>query len=53
MSDSFQPHIWSMEFSRPEYWSGEPFPPPGDLPNPDKKHTFGLPISDPRTLVLD
>ena len=23
-----------MEFSRPEYWSGEPFPPPGDLPNP-------------------
>ena len=22
-----------MEFSRPEYWSGEPFPPPGDLPN--------------------
>ena len=24
----------SMEFSRPEYWSGEPFPSPGDLPNP-------------------
>ena len=24
----------SMEFSRPEYWSGYPFPPPGDLPNP-------------------
>ena len=23
-----------MEFSRPEYRSGEPFPPPGDLPNP-------------------
>ena len=23
-----------MEFSRPEYWSGEPCPPPGDLPNP-------------------
>ena len=23
-----------MEISRPEYWSGEPFPPPGDLPNP-------------------
>ena len=23
-----------MEFSRPEYWSGQPFPPPGDLPNP-------------------
>ena len=24
----------SMEFSRPEYWSGYPFPSPGDLPNP-------------------
>ena len=24
----------SMKFSRPEYWSGEPFPSPGDLPNP-------------------
>ena len=23
-----------MEFSRTEYWSGEPFPSPGDLPNP-------------------
>jgi len=23
-----------MEFSSPEYWSGEPFPYPGDLPNP-------------------
>ena len=23
-----------MEFSRQEYWSGLPFPPPGDLPNP-------------------
>ena len=26
--------IQSMEFSRPEYWSGEPFASPGDLPNP-------------------
>ena len=26
--------IQPMEFSRPEYWSGEPFPSPGDLPNP-------------------
>ena len=25
---------WSMEFSRREYWSGLPCPPPGDLPNP-------------------
>ena len=22
-----------MEFSRPEYWFGQPFPSPGDLPN--------------------
>ena len=26
----------SMEFSRQEYWSGLPFPPPGDLP-PDPR----------------
>ena len=24
----------SLGFSRPEYWSGLPFPSPGDLPNP-------------------
>ena len=24
----------SMEFSRPEHWSGQPFPSPGHLPNP-------------------
>ena len=24
----------SMEFSRPEYWNGLPFPSPGDLPDP-------------------
>ena len=24
----------SMEFFRQEYWSGLPFPPPGDIPNP-------------------
>ena len=24
----------SMGLSRQEYWSGLPFPPPGDLPNP-------------------
>ena len=34
MSDSLQPHGLSMEFSRPEYWSGQPFPSPGDLPIP-------------------
>ena len=25
------------EFSRQEYWSGLPFPPPGDLPDPGIK----------------
>ena len=33
MSDFLQPHGLSMEFSRQEYWSGLPFPSPGDLPN--------------------
>ena len=27
----------STEFFRQEYWSGLPFPPPGDLPNPEIK----------------
>ena len=27
----------SMEFSRQEYWSGLPFPTPGDLPEPGIK----------------
>ena len=29
----------SMKFSRQEYWSGLPCPPPGDLPNPGIKPT--------------
>ena len=29
----------SMEFSRQEYWSGSPFPSPGELPNPGIKPT--------------
>ena len=33
----------SMEFSRQEYWSRLPFPPPGDLPDP------GI---EPRSLAL-
>ena len=33
----------SMEFSRQEYWSGLPFPTPGDLPDPGIK---------PRSLAL-
>ena len=28
-----------MEFSRPEYWSGQPFPSPVDLPNPGTEAT--------------
>ena len=34
VSDSLQPHgqvLLSMGFSRQEYWSGFPSPPPGDL----------------------
>ena len=26
-----------MDFSRQEYWSGLPFPSPGDLPDPEIK----------------
>ena len=33
----------SMAFSRQEYWSGQPFPSPGDLPNPE---------IEPRSLAL-
>ena len=29
----------SMGFSRQEYWSGLPFPPPGDLPDPGAEPT--------------
>ena len=31
VSDSLRPHGLSMEFCRQEYWSGLPFPSPGDL----------------------
>ena len=31
--------LLSMEFSRQEYWSGLPFPTPGDVPNPGIKPT--------------
>ena len=37
VSDSLQPHKFYMGFSRPEHWSGKPFPSPGDLPNPGIK----------------
>ena len=29
---------FSMEFARQEYWSGLPFPSPGDLPDPGTEH---------------
>ena len=29
--------LWPLGFSRPEYWSGLPCPPPGDLSNPGIK----------------
>ena len=32
--DCSPPGPLSMGFSREEYWSGLPFPSPGDLPNP-------------------
>ena len=32
--------LQSMEFSRPEYWSGQVFPSPGDLPNPGIESRF-------------
>jgi len=32
-----------MEFSRQDYYSGLPFPPPGDLPDPE---------TEPRSSVL-
>ena len=30
----------SMGFPRQEYWSGLPFPPSGDLPDPGIEHVF-------------
>ena len=32
--------VQSMGFSRAEYWSGEPIPSPGDLPDPGIKPRF-------------
>ena len=43
----------SMGFSRQEYWSGLPSPPPGDLPNPGVEPRSPRPLShqrSPRTL---
>ena len=49
----------SMEFSRQGYWSGLPFPSPGDLPNPGIKprspalQADALPSEPPGKTSLD
>ena len=44
MSNSLQPHglYGSTEFSRPEYWSEQLSPSPGDLPNPEDLPNPGI-----------
>ena len=53
--------IQSMEFSKPEYQSGQPFSSPGDLPNPgieprsptlQANSLLAEPQGKPETLVL-
>ena len=54
VSDFLHPHPWpvahqippSMGFFRQEYWSGLPFPPPGDLLHP------GIEPGPPESLAL-
>ena len=57
-SNSLQPHgpqpsrflcLWG--FSRQEYWSGLPSPPPGDLPNPGIK--LGSPVLQVNSLLSE
>ena len=38
--------VLSMGFSRQEYWSGLPFPPPGDLPDPEMEPGSPAPQAD-------
>ena len=59
MSDSLRPHglvayqaTPSMGFSRQEYWSGMPFPSPGDLPNPGIELGFPAFQADALTKVV-
>ena len=42
--------LLSMGFSRKEYWSALPCPPPGDLPNPGIKSVFPALQVDPIAL---
>ena len=60
VSDSLQPQ-WTIQptvFSRPEYWSGQPFPSPGDLPDPGIEPRSpslladSLPAEPPRNYLL-
>ena len=63
MPKSLQPQdLLSVEFSRQEYWSGLPFPPPGDLPNPGSNMRLlrllhwqvdSLPTVPPETAFLE
>ena len=41
----------SMGFPRQEYWSGEPFPPAEDPPNPEIKQASSLPLAPPGSAV--
>ena len=54
------PLCMRQDFSRQEYWSGFPFSPPGDLPNPEIEPTSPAlaggffttePPGKPRTLI--
>ena len=40
----------SMGFSRQEYWSGLPFPSPGDLPRPEIESTSSAPAVESLSL---
>ena len=40
-----------MEFSRQEYWSGLPFPPPEDLPDPENE--LGSPALQANSLLSE
>ena len=43
-----------MEFPRQEYWSGLPFPSPGDLPDPEIKPTSPVsPASQENSLPIE
>ena len=43
----------SMGFFRQEYWSGLPFPPPGDLPDPGIEPTSASPALIGRFFTTD